>query len=117
MTRCQRGTNWILYKNGEHLLESTNDTLNNSISESITVRANNKQKPRQKHGVALKTIDIFNGWLKKDSSLTGQQLLNKLIQHRKNNSKKNPNEKNSRYMFSKNLLPSLQQVCIIFIVN
>ena len=88
ITRCQKGTNWILYKNGEHLLESTNDTLDNSINESITVRANNKQKPRQKHGVALKIIDIFNGWLKKDSSLTGQQLLNKLIQHRKNNSKK-----------------------------
>ena len=115
ITRCQSGTNWILYQNGEHPSESTNNTLENSINESISVRANSKQKPRQKHGVALKIIDIFNGWLKKDSSLTGQQLLNKLIQHRKSNSKKKPTEQNSRYAFSKHLIPSLQQVCIIYL--
>ena len=116
ITRCQSGTNWILYQNGEHQSESTNDTLENSINESISVRANSKQKPRQKHGVALKIIDIFNGWLKKDSSLTGQQLLNKLIQHRKSNLKKKQlNKKVAMHLV--NIYFLLYNKCVLFILS
>ena len=76
------------------------------------MRANCKQRPRKKRGVALKIIDIFKKWLKKDSSLTGQKILSKLIQRRKSNFKKKPCEQDIRFTFSKNLIPSLLQVHI-----
>ena len=70
------------YQNGDHPAKS-NDVIDTSFNEYITVRSSEKQKPRQKHRVALEIIDNYNGWWKKDSSFTGQKLLNKLIQHRK----------------------------------
>jgi hypothetical protein len=55
-------------------------------------------------------IDLYNKWLMKDSSLTGKKLLSKLIQRRRSNVKKKPDDQDSRLCFSKNLIPSLPQV-------
>ncbi len=113
LTNCKKGLNWILYQNGSHPLKRNNDvnaSLDMSINQSKTVRVNSKQKPREKRGVALKVIDLYNKWLMKDSSLTGQKLLSKLIQRRRSNMKKKPDDQDSRLCFSKNLIPSLPQV-------
>jgi hypothetical protein len=91
LTNFKKGLNWILYQNGSHPLKRNNDvnaSLDMSIDQSKTVRVNSKQKPREKLGVALKVIDLYNKWLMKDSSLTGQKLLSKLIQRRRSNMKK-----------------------------
>ena len=83
LTNCKKGLNWILYQNSSHPLKHNNNAVNasldTSINQSKTVRRNSKQKPREKRGVALKVIDLYNKWLMKDSSLTGQKLLSKLM--------------------------------------
>ena len=114
ISKCQKGSNWVLFQNGSHPGRANENeiSIDTSITQTKTVRANCKQRPRKKRGVALKIIDIFNKWLKKDSSLTGQKILSKLIQRRKSNFKKKPCEQDIRFTFSKNLIPSLLQVHI-----
>ena len=99
LTKCSKGLNWILYQNGVHSSKANiNTSIDTSITQSKAVRANSKQKPRQKRGVALKVIDLFNRWLMKDSSLTGQKLLSKLITRRRSNMKKKYTNKTVAYV-------------------
>ena len=98
LTKCSKGLNWILYQNGVHSSKANiNTSIDTSITQSKAVRANSKQKPRQKRGVALKVIDLFNRWLMKDSSLTWQKLLSKLITRRRSNMKKKYTNKTVAY--------------------
>ena len=65
-------------------------------------------------------------WLAKDNNMTAQQLLSKIVERRKEetnkykkkkNTKKNKNEIkiNMKYVFNKELLPSLTQVRFIYL--
>ena len=69
------------------------------------------QKPKKRYGIALKVKEILTKWLAKDDLITPIRVLSRLINRRKANTQaKNPN---SKYVFSKSLLPSLKQVIIV----
>jgi len=48
--------------------------------------------------------------LEQDDIITPKRLLSKIINRRKREANKNKDERNPKYEFSKNILPSLKQV-------
>lgn len=114
INNCEFSKIWNLSVFGSHPVSSP-------IKDSSRDVRSPGKKSHKRYGVALRVQSIYNKWLDKDHNLTAQQLLNRLIQRRKEETKKfNKNKKqkkndiNMKYVFNKELLPSLSQVLIFF---
>ena len=66
--------------------------------------------------LTLVVQSIYESWLNKDNNLTAQQLLSRVIDKRKEETEKKKKKKKDvkmKYIFNKQLIPSLRQVIFI----
>lgn len=121
INKCEYSKIWNLSFFGSH---PTPCPMKDS---SVDVRSPGK-KAHKRYGVALIVQSIYESWLAKDNNMTAQQLLSKIVDRRKEetnkckkkkntkeNKKKNEIKINMKYVFNKELLPSLTQVRFIYL--
>ena len=126
INKCINDNIWVLSQGGFHpeLIEEIED------DEGITVKPVHR-KHKKKYGLALRIKLLINGknlkkisslnfsywmffllkeWLEHDDIITPKRLLSKIINRRKKESIKSKQERNPKYDFSKQIIPSLKQV-------
>ena len=109
INKCEFNKIWNLSVYGAHLVK---DTVKDT---SVNVRSPGK-KSHKRYGVALVVQSIYESWLNKDNNLTAQQLLSRIIDKRKEETEKKKKKKKDvkmKYIFNKQLIPSLRQVIFI----
>jgi hypothetical protein len=113
--RCIHSNRWSVHSGGSHSEANEDDSINVRIKG---------RKPQKRYGIAENVKEILTEWLNKDDMLTAKKALIRLTNRRKEqNSIHKQNEKlvkkglkplevKMKYVFSKNILPTLKQVFI-----